>query len=672
MGKINLLQPNVANKIAAGEVVERPASVVKELVENAIDAGATAVTIEIQNSGADYIRVTDNGMGMAEEDCVIAFERHATSKIFEAEDLTHIDTLGFRGEALASIAAVAKVTLKTRMAGADMGTLVRIEGGECVAKKPIACPDGTTFEVQDLFFNTPARLKFLKSARTETAYIAEYIAQMIMARPDISFKYINQGKEIYYSDGIGNLKNAICCVYGTGILPHLLDVDYDDGYVKFWGVIGTAQIARPNRTQQSFFVNGRYIRSPLLSNALQRAYDTRLMSGRFPFAVLAMRIASNELDVNVHPNKTQVRFLNESRLANTLTDVCKKALYALASPELIWPDKRLAGKVQTPPKEVQNSVRSVPQVKSTFTSPGTSDTLYQNRNHVLGMEQKTEKSESKPITLHADKKQETTASNWTKAYPKVPVELEGTKANQLIQQNQSKSGVVRVSEHIPGTAPHLIHYRVEGKRNAAELQPPKQETFLQKNNFHIVGQVFAAYWIVQQGNDVFFIDQHAAHERKLYEEFVNRQKQQETLSQLCLVPYVLKLDPLQFSLAQENAFTLESLGFGLKFLADENQVQIFAAPYLIGETKAESYFFDALDILRKKGEIDSTELVKEELIQASCKHAVKAGSLMNAEEIQGLLDAYVQQGIPLTCPHGRPVMIHMSKGDMEKLFKRTV
>lgn len=671
MGKVNLLQPNVANKIAAGEVVERPASVVKELVENAIDAGATAVTIEIQNSGADYIRVTDNGMGMEEEDCVIAFERHATSKIFDAEDLTHIDTLGFRGEALASIAAVAKVTLKTRTAGADMGTLVRIEGGECIYKKPVACPDGTTLEVQDLFFNTPARLKFLKSARTEAAYIAEYIAQMIMARPDISFKYISQGKEVYYSDGIGNLKNAICCVYGTNILPHLLDVEFDDGYVKLWGVIGTAQIARPNRTQQSFFVNGRYIRSPLLSSALQRAYDTRLMTGRFPFAVIAMRIASNELDVNVHPNKTQVRFLNESRLANTLTDVCKKALYALASPELIWPEKRLAGKPQAQSKELQSSVQRVPQIKSTFVPPVAPQ---QKVEKVHLPEPKAVQSENKSLPVQTDKKQDSITVDWTKPYPKTSVELPNTQADRLMPriQNGERNGTVRLSEHIPGTSPYLKHYRVEGKRNAVDMQPPKQETFLQKNNFHIVGQLFATYWVVQQGNDVFFIDQHAAHERKLYEEFVNRQKKQETLSQLCLIPYVLKLDPVQFSLAQENALTLESLGFGLKFFADKNQVQIFAAPYLVGETKAEGYFFDALDILREKGAINSAELVQEELIQASCKHAIKAGYLMNSEEIQMLLDAYVQQGIPLTCPHGRPVMIHMSKGDMEKLFKRTV
>lgn len=305
MARIRVLAPHVANQIAAGEVVERPASVVKELVENALDAGAQHITIEIENGGTDLIRVSDDGQGIPQEDCRTAFLRHATSKIAAADDLTHITTLGFRGEALASIASVSEVTLRTRTAGEEQGTLLRVAHGEVLEEAPCACVQGTTLEVRGLFANVPARLKFLKSIRTETGYVSDYVSRMIMAVPSVSFHLLNNGRTVYQSYGDGQLKNALLCVYGASVLSNLREVAFDDGYLSIAGFAGTEALARPNRLQQSFFLNGRYIRSYALSAALQRAYDTRLMTGRFPFAVLALRIAGGEVDVNVHPDKAR-------------------------------------------------------------------------------------------------------------------------------------------------------------------------------------------------------------------------------------------------------------------------------------------------------------------------------------------------------------------------------
>ena len=303
MKRIKVLSQLTANQIAAGEVVERPASVVKELVENALDAGASAITIETKGGGLESIRVTDNGCGIPAEDVETAFLRHATSKISTADDLSHIETLGFRGEALASIAAVSHVTLKTCTAEEEAGTLLRVSGGEVKENHATGTPQGTAIEVENLFFNVPARLKFIKSARAESAYISDYISRMLMARADVAFKLVQNGKTVFQSAGDTNLQDAIYCVYGADMLPHLRELFYDDGYVRLSGFIATEQAARSNRNAQSFFINARYIKSQKLSFALQRAYDMRLMVGKFPFAVLSLAISPNEIDVNGHPNK---------------------------------------------------------------------------------------------------------------------------------------------------------------------------------------------------------------------------------------------------------------------------------------------------------------------------------------------------------------------------------
>ncbi|NLB61313.1 MAG: DNA mismatch repair endonuclease MutL, partial [Clostridiales bacterium] len=332
MSDIIVLDKLISNKIAAGEVVERPASVIKELVENSIDAKSTAIAIEIVDGGITYMRVADNGTGMDEEDAKTAFLRHATSKLKSENDLFAISSLGFRGEALASIAAVSKVSLKTHKEKAEYGTAVNIVGGVTESVLPCGCPAGTTIEVIDLFYNVPARLKFLKAARTEASYIIDYVARMILARPDISFKLTSNGKVVYHSRGDSNLKNAIYSVHGEEYMPHLKQVSYSDGELRIKGFVGTEQISRSTRQHQSVFVNGRYIRSGLVSQAVSDAYDTRIMTGRFPFCVLSISIDYSEVDVNVHPNKMEVRFRDELRISSAVTVAAKQALGVSQAP----------------------------------------------------------------------------------------------------------------------------------------------------------------------------------------------------------------------------------------------------------------------------------------------------------------------------------------------------
>ena len=325
MPKIHVLSPHIANQIAAGEVVERPCSIVKELVENAVDAHASAITIEIENGGIDRIRIVDNGQGIADEDCETAFLRHATSKINSADDLSRIATLGFRGEALASIAAVSRVSLITRTADAELGTQLLYEGGVQKEHKRVGGVPGTTIEVTNLFYNVPARLKFLKSARSESGAIGDYVAKAILSLPNVAFQFISNAKTVYRSTGDGSLKNALVAVYGVECVPNLCPVAFDDGYLKIDGFVGTPELSRPNRMGQSFFLNGRIIRSAALSAALSRAFDTRLMIGRYPFAVLTMQIALAEVDVNVHPSKLEVRFCRRKpRYGYTVANTRKK------------------------------------------------------------------------------------------------------------------------------------------------------------------------------------------------------------------------------------------------------------------------------------------------------------------------------------------------------------
>ena len=638
---IKVLPPALANQIAAGEVVERPASVVKELVENALDAGATAVTVEITDGGLSSIRVTDNGSGIQPEDCPTAFLRHATSKISTQEDLAAIGTLGFRGEALASIGAVSLVTLTTRVPGGEWGTRIVFDNGKLLSNDPCSCVFGTTIQVDNLFAKVPARLKFMRSARSEAGYIGDFMARAILGRPDIAFRFLSNGKCVYETYGDEKLKNAIFCVYGAEVTDRLLPVLLDNGYVRVEGFVGNQEISRPNRSMETLFVNGRYIRSIGLFSAIQKAYDTRMMVGRYPFALLNITIAREEVDVNVHPAKTEVRFVDQPRVEYAVTSACVQALRQPVIP-----------RVQLPKQPETRAIES----KSTADRPA---------------EAKPEAGAFSPhVPYDQLKKPDRPATSYVEEYKKQVVVPPRTVLKE------SGAGYTYNTfprkETVEPKVSGVEVFAVAGNRKPEPVPTAKkaeQDALPLDFAVNIIGCAFNTYWLVQHEDDLYLIDQHAAHERRLYEE-LNRQEV-AAASQELLVPQLLTLQPKEFELVEEWQSELEELGYRFERVGALS-LNLIAVPVLNGITFDGESLHQAINAIGEAGKGAKKALVREKLIYASCKHAVKGGEPLHREEIVSLLKTYVEQGIPLTCPHGRPVVARLSRRDMEKMFKRIV
>ncbi len=645
MKRIKVLSLETANRIAAGEVVERPASVVKELVENALDAGATSVTIEILGGGIDYIRVSDNGGGILKDDISTAFLAHATSKISVSEDLEHIETLGFRGEALASIAAVSKVSVKTRVKDEIAGTQLFVEGGKMHPVEEFGCPEGTTMEVSDLFYNVPARLKFLKHARAEASAVSDYVSRMILSHPGVSFQLISNSRTIYHSMGDGSLYNAIYCVYGTDVLPHLNEVHYDDAYMKITGYLGTAQIARPTRSYQSFFVNGRYIRSQKLSFAIQRAFDTRLMVGKFPFLVLSLRISSREVDVNVHPNKLEVRFKDDDRVTRAVYSAARMALAQLDAPGLRQETETEISYVSN--EEIGHVADKV------FENSGEGETTNCSFNQVSAAPQVIKTDSSSLKTSEYSYENKTNIPAWEAVSP-IPKASPGT-----VRESQADFSFLRA------TAPILPEIKDEAFLIA---QQPLQLD-MGAASYKIIGVLFDSFWVIQQNEDVFFIDQHAMHERKLYEQMMRKGLNPD--SQMLLIPIVIRFSPIEFETLLSNMEQFEALGFEMEEFGPLT-MNVRAVPLVVGQPQTAEFLHEALNILDKKNRVATIDVKRAMLIQSACKHAIKAGDPITSQEIEALITAYQKEGIPMTCPHGRPVMVKMARLEFEKLFKRVV
>ena len=502
------------------------------------------------------------------------FRSHATSKISTADDLSHIETLGFRGEALASIAAVSHVTLKTCTAEEEAGTLLRISGGEVKENRTIGTPQGTAIEVENLFFNVPARLKFMKSARAESAYISDYISRMLMARADVAFKLVQNGKTVFQSAGDTNLQDAIYCVYGADMLPHLRELFYDDGYVRLSGFIATEQAARSNRNAQSFFINARYIKSQKLSFALQRAYDMRLMVGKFPFAVLNLAISPNEIDVNVHPNKLDVRFKNEERVMRAATIAARQALGDPVS----MPIPRTAGG-GWPQTEFSRSAEYARKAQDRETIPSITAYAPDSKEECVAQ------ASSSPFD--ASKKP---------AQPPILREPESvTVASQVKIPERQFTPWQKSSSSIPEalSAPKTEQAQEQDKR-PAPLAERNEQLRLACGSYRIIGQVFDCYWIVQQHEAAFLIDQHAAHERRLYERFA--EKGVAAQSQILLIPAVIKLLPLEFETLMENLPQFAELGFDIEEFGMLT-VSVRAVPYLIGEPQAAAFLQDRKSVV---------------------------------------------------------------------------
>ncbi|MGI6200104.1 MAG: DNA mismatch repair endonuclease MutL [Christensenellales bacterium] len=660
-----------ANRIAAGEVVERPASVIKELVENAIDAGATAITVEIENGGISAIRVTDNGSGMDRADAELCFARHATSKIASGDDLMRIGTLGFRGEALAAIAAVSRVTLTTRLKGAQEGTLVRMEGGEQLLCQQAGCPEGTSIQVLDLFYNTPARLKFLKTPAAEAGAIGDYLLRLSLARPDIALRLRNQGKVTLHTPGDGKLLSAIRAVYGSPLDRQVIPVSGQSGYCKLRGFVGVGEASRRNRTGQTLVVDGRWVRSALVAQAVEAALEGRVMIGRFPFYVLHLQLPLEAVDVNVHPGKLEIRFREENLVRQAVGDLVKIALRNPApAPELL-----------VPPQRAQNATG--PTRMAAPERPMTADPAPTPRDRVAPPAAPA--PSSAPNTPSAPCGADASRSPVRPPQPpRFPIFDQPERANlpEVAESAFSLAEGPPAAASPRDGAPSPVvpepgkpaPWEAPAQREVVISEPPAEQMTLphalQDAPVKVLGQVFRGYVVAQQGDCLYIIDQHAAHERLLYERFSKQFAQGPVATQPLMLPVILQVDPAEQALIQENLPLLVQAGFTLEPFGGRSW-RVTEAPMLLGEPEVKDCLEEVLASLSTLGRLPR-QVGADRIIRMSCRKAVKAGDPLQMPEIEALLREMTESGAPPTCPHGRPVLIAITERELQKRFKRIV
>lgn len=626
MGKINRLDKHVAELIAAGEVVERPSSVIKELVENSIDAGAAAVTVEIKNGGTTYMRVTDNGCGILREDVPVAFLRHATSKVMNQDDLDSIATLGFRGEALASIAAVSRVELLTRTEEELAGTRYVIEGGDEQFCEDAGCPAGTTIMIRDIFYNTPARMKFLKKDQTEANSIAAVLDKIALSRPEVSLRFLRDGKEELHTPGDGKLKSAIYAVFGKEFTAGLIPVDYEFSGVKVWGYVSKPSAARPNRSMQNFFINGRYIKSRTAMVALEEGFKGSIMVGKFPACVLHLQLSFEAVDVNVHPSKLEVRFINERPIFDAVYHGVKTALNREDTPKLIkLPEKEPA----PPPGPEPVQMKLSPSVKAV--SPD--------------IEEKARPVISYPLP------------ETPKAYsPHVNINIERDESDEMPVLRDS--GISKQTEE-PPVSWSIREYAPAGENAAAA---PAEESAKK-----VLGEAFQTYVLVERGDELIFIDKHAAHERILYEKL--KAESGGAYTQILLEPVAVTLDKNEYAAVLNAVDLLEKAGFELEDFG-AGSVLVRSAPLSLGnEDAAEAVMEIAGYLLSAKTDV-TTEHLDWLYHNIACRAAIKAGYNSPPEELIDLVEKLERNPDIRYCPHGRPVSIIMKKKELEKQFGR--
>ena len=618
MPNIAILNQETIDKIAAGEVVERPCSVVKELVENAIDAGSTAITVEIKEGGISFIRITDNGCGIERDQVAVAFYRHSTSKIRSAEDLLTVKSLGFRGEALSSISAVARVELITKTYDELTGTRYVIEGSKELSNEEIGAPDGTTFIVKDLFYNVPARRKFLKTAQTEGSYISDMVEKLALSHPDISFKFINNNQTKLHTSGNGNRKDIIYHIFGREISSSLLEVKHECEYFKVEGFIGKPVITRGNRNYENYFINGRYVKSNILSRAIEEAYKSFLMQHQYPFTVLYFTFFS-ELDVNVHPTKMELRFDNNNEIYVELCDT----IYAILSHKEMIPEVPVDS---TPaPKKI------VHEYKEPIPEP------FEKRriNEVRAAESRSVYGQSVTSTV----------KNYSATEP-------AAKAPET-------STAYEPAQVVTGTQQTLGDY---------------DKVFLtesSKKQFSIIGQLFKTYWLIEFEDKLYIIDQHAAHEKVLYEKTMARLANKDFTSQRISPPIVMTLDARECEMLEKYRPQIEQFGYEVEHFGGK-EYMISAIPDNLFNIDMKDLFIDMLDDFSNATGRQTPDIISEKVASMSCKAAVKGNDKLTLPEINKLIDELLSLDNPYNCPHGRPTIISMSKYEIEKKFKRIV
>lgn len=657
MPQIALLSQETIDKIAAGEVIERPSSVVKELVENAIDAGSSAVTVEIKEGGISFIRISDNGCGIEREQIPLAFLRHSTSKIKSVEDLFTVTSLGFRGEALSSIAAVSQVELITKTNGDFTGSRYLIEGSKEVSLEEIGAPDGTTFIIRNLFYNTPARNKFLKSAQTEGTYIHELMQRMILSHPDVAFKFIMNNQVKLQSSGNGNIKDIIYHLYGRDITKALLPIAHESELFKVSGFIGKPMISRGNRGYELYFVNGRFIRSQILSKAIEDAFKPFLMQHQYPFTVLYFEIDSSLLDVNVHPTKMELRFSNQQELYREVQSILSAALvHRDIIPEV---------PVDTPKKNEME----VPKIEKVMPEPFEQKRLEEIRKAV----RKDSPYEIKyPVSRPMG-----TGSVSSVAQEKLLDTIKSMPPEDMMEERIQKEPLPEQSkkETEKELAKEAYVLREEETYGAKPEGSYEQGSFLKEEEMakqKIIGQLFDTYWLVEYNDRLFIVDQHAAHEKVMYEKLKKQFEKKEFTSQAISPPIVITLSMREAEVLERFKEQFTKLGFEIEHFGGA-EYSICGVPGNLYRLNTRDVLIDMLDELTDGiSERATADVILDKIASMSCKAAVKGSQRLSLPEMEQLMKDLMKLDNPYNCPHGRPTIIAMSKYEIEKKFKRIV
>jgi len=664
MGIIKELDQGTINQIAAGEVVERPSSIVKELLENSIDAGATRISVEIEEGGTKSIRITDNGKGINKEDIRIAFLRHTTSKIKTAMDLLTVSSLGFRGEALSSIAAVCQVELLTRTADAMEGIRYRIEGGKEVGFEEIGIPVGTTFIVNNIFFNTPARRKFLRTAQTEAGYVSDIIEKIALSHPEIAISFKSNGKIKIHTSGNGNLKDVIYSIYGREITENILEINEENDFMKISGYIGKAIISKGNRTFENYFINGRYIKSNIISKAIEDGYKFILMQHKYPFTVIDFTIKPEYLDVNVHPSKMELRFRKSESIYPMISECINDAL--IEKPNIIdvtfEKNVEKAEQIKYIPEPFENKRQDiVNSINNNLSNYNSSNAKYDFYNFGTGPK---ESDNLENNNLNNDLNtgfNSSLNSNLT------------TGANQL-NMTPSEFGNNTLQEDVNYNATANSINNITNNKMVQRELTEEYDNFLSevaKPKHKIIGQVFDTYWIVEYNDKMYIIDQHAAHEKVMFESLMNKLENKEISSQMINPPIILSLSMSESQLLEKYLENFKNIGFQIEPFGGQD--------YAVRAVPSDLYTLDSEDVLM--GIVDNLsnetgkmvpDIINEKIASMSCKAAVKGNSKLSYEEADKLIEQLLQLDNPYNCPHGRPTIISMSKYELEKKFKRII
>lgn len=675
MGNIVLLDEHTINKIAAGEVVDRPSSIVKELVENSIDAKAKNITVEIKNGGISYIKITDDGTGIKPDDVEIAFERHATSKIRTEEDLHKITSMGFRGEALASIAAISKVTLYTKTKEEPVGVKACVEAGEIKSIEQVALNHGTTVQINDVFFNVPARYKFLKKDYTEAGYIEDVVTRIALVNPQISFKYINNGKLILKTNGNGDIKTVIYSIFGKDIYQNILELDFEYQNVKVEGVVGLSSISRSNRSQQFTYVNSRYVKNKTITTALDKAYDQQLEINKFAFAIVNVLLSPELIDVNVHPSKLEVKFSNEAVVFEAVYHAIKNALekhnqitspfsnYNYQNPkivkeildknkQLIEQDQKIeaVGNVQNKPDIFGESAKVVVE---NIDIQKEDKKILEQKNQKVGNDQ----NQQKPYVADENDSETHDTQN-----------VNGTQNSQQVIFNDDTNAEYIKEEKKEESKEDSKAKSIDNLDNSKYQQETMNKDSA-KQPFKYIGCVFDTYIIIEMNQKMYIIDQHAAHERLLFEEIKQSYYSNQKQTQMLLIPILVNLTQKENDVVKQNLDMFKNVGFILEEFVN-NTIKISGVPNVGYDIDYKSMFTDVIDELMGAAKTNAENKEWRFLATVACKAAVKGNMKLTPEEHINLIKSMMKLDRPFTCPHGRPTAIEISRYELERKFLR--